>query len=349
MTEYLILAFMSTFLAMLAIFLPRSRHIGVIFIWPTIIFAFFMMGFRDETGGDWVPYLYMYNFVEWYPASVALTHSDPGYMLANIISSMFGFGVYGTNAICGLILSAGIYALAKRQYVPALFVASAVPYLIVVVGHGYTRQAAAIGFMMLAIASIFDRKRLISIVYLILAISFHKTAVAFAPVVLFSIFTGKIASVAITASIVPVLYIAYIANSADSLISAYVEAQMSSAGAAMRLIQVFACAILYLLFIRKNEADKIESRLWTSMSLFALIAFPAALFGPSSTMADRLGLYLLPLQMYVLANIGYYTPFKKISQLVGLVVVLINLFLLIYWLNYAVHAVDWLPYQSVLW
>lgn len=82
--------------------------------------------------------------------------------------------------VCAAIFVIGLAKFALRQPNPWL-VLIAVPYLIIVVAMGYTRQAAAIGLVMWGLAT-FDRGRVRQFAVAVLAaVTFHFTAIAMLP------------------------------------------------------------------------------------------------------------------------------------------------------------------------
>jgi hypothetical protein len=90
-----------------------------------------------------------------------------------------------------------------------------------------------------------------------------------------------------------------------------------------------------------------ESTLWEVLALVAILAVVVTLF--YSTFGDRMGIYLIPLQIYVVSRVPMFIENEAlragsvmgISVLYGLV--------LFVWLNYASHAFYWIPYKSLLW
>jgi hypothetical protein len=82
------------------------------------------------------------------------------------------------------------------------------------------------------------------------------------------------------------------------------------------------------------------------MALLAL-GFVVLLFvSPSSTAVDRMGLYLIPIQLFVLSRLP--DAFPIMSRGVNpatLAVILYSAAVQFVWLNFAAHARYWIPYQ----
>lgn len=82
--------------------------------------------------------------------------------------------------------------------------------------------------------------------------------------------------------------------------------------------------------------------MWKLFSLAAFGCLLLLLVLPSTTAVDRIALYLLPLQVAVLARIAHVYTKQALSRLL---VVLYAFAVQFVWLNYAAHAQYWVPYQ----
>ena len=89
-----------------------------------------------------------------------------------------------------------------------------------------------------------------------------------------------------------------------------------------------------------------QQKLWTNFSYAALFTLVALLVVASSTAVDRLALYLIPLQVFVLDRLPevFRGAGRKNSQLL-LMVIGYSAIIQFVWLNYANNAGYWLPYQ----
>src|SRR5215204_2916829 len=139
------------------------------------------IGLRYQVGGDWNHYLVYLGVMKDWELAQALAYGDPGYMLLNWFAGRNDLGIWFVNTICGCIFSYGLIAFARSQPRPWLALTVAVPYLIVVVAMGYTRQAAAIGFAMLGFVRLGQGSFVRFALCIALGATFHKTATLLLP------------------------------------------------------------------------------------------------------------------------------------------------------------------------
>jgi hypothetical protein len=220
----------------------------------------------------------------------------------------------------------------------------AIPYLIVVVAMGYTRQAAALGLLMVGLASLLRTGSIPRLLFwTAIAALFHKSAVVCLPLVAFTGNRGKFVDLALLASAGLGLYTVLLQDSVELLVKNYIGARYSSAGAAIRISMSLLPSIIFLLFRRRFGFDEAEDKLWRNFSFVAIGATVALLLSPSSTAVDRVALYLLPIQFVVLARI----PGTLVSRSFGtFLVAAYSAAVLFTWLNFAAHAQSWLPYRT---
>lgn len=305
-----------------------------------------MIGLRFEVGADWKPYDYIFRRAALRTFSQTLSQSDPGFALLNWLVQQSGLGIWLVNLVCGALTVWGVAALARREPQPWLCIVLAIPYLIVVVAMGYTRQAAALGLVMVGLASLLNSGSVVRLVmWVALAALFHKSAVICLPFVAFTGNRGKAVDLALLASAGLGLYALLLQDSVDMLVRNYIDARYSSSGAAIRISMSAMPAIIFLLLGRRLGFTESERKLWRNVSLVAIIAAVALVLSPSSTAVDRVALYLLPLQFVVLARV----PDTLVGRNFGTwLVSLYSGAVLFTWLNFAVHAQYWVPYRSWL-
>jgi hypothetical protein len=278
--------------------------------------------------------------------SASLELSDPGYGLLNWVAHQLGFDIWFVNLVCGAIFSWGLVKFARRQPNPWLSVLVAIPYLIIVVAMGYTRQGVAIGFILAGLAAL-DRISMVRFaLYVFGAVLFHKSAVVVLPIAALATSRNRIVTFGLLILLMASLYYVFVAASIDRLVTNYVDAEYESQGAAIRVAMNLPPAILFLIFQKRFELEPAQQKLWRNFSLAALGTLVALWIVASSTAVDRLGLFLIPLQMFVLARLP--TVFRGRGQSNGQVALLVIAYsaaIQFVWLNYANNAAYWLPYQ----
>ena len=142
------------------------------------------------------------------------------------------------------------------------------------------------------------------------------------------------------------LYYLFVQASVDKLMTNYVQAEYQSQGAAIRVAMNLPPAILFLLFNKRFQLGVQQTKLWRNFSLGALLALAMLLFTNSSTAVDRLALYLIPLQMFVLGRLPSAFPDRgRLNMQIIVAIVAYSAAIQFVWLTYAANAGFWVPYQ----
>ena len=90
-------------------------------------------------------------------------------------------------------------------------------------------------------------------------------------------------------------------------------------------------------------------RFWLILSFIAIIlAILAFIFPVFSTPFDRLGLYLIPIQILVFSNIIYIFNNSKKIIVINLFIIAIYFLYQLIWLNFAITKNAWVPYNNIL-
>lgn len=309
-----------------------------------------IIGLRFEVGGDWFNYTEIYDYVSDLSFGSVLQLSDPGYALLNWFSKRIGFGIWFVNLICAFVFCWGLFKFARRQPNPWLVFVVAVPYLIIVVAMGYTRQGVAIGFILAGLAVV-DRTSLLRFtIYILFAAAFHKSAVIVLPLVALAATHKRFVNLGLLMLTAVLVYYLFVSQSMDRLMSSYVEAEFNSQGAAIRVAMNLPPATIFLIFQRRFQLAEEQRKLWRNFSLAAFVALFFLLFLESSTAVDRLALYLIPLQMFVLSRIPEAFPDRRrVNAQILLAIIAYSAAIQFIWLNFATHAEFWLPYRWYLY
>ena len=308
-----------------------------------------VVGFRHEVGGDWFNYFTPIMVAvdkTWVQATMS---TDPAYGLLTWIAANIGGGVYFVNIVCALVFVAGLWVYAQHSPQPWLTMYVAVPYLVIVVAMGYTRQGVAIGLAMIGMVAL-DQGRIFKFTWwLLIAALFHKSALILLPLAVFS--GRKKWQALLGVLLVSVLmYLVLLAEYVDQLIAGYIYEEYSSSGAGIRIAMNALPATLFLMFRHRFGLTTRQKSFWTWMSLGALAFIVLLALSPSSTAVDRVALYWIPLQLFVWSRLPLALGHSPGTQRQWLAVVLAYGCLVQYvWLFYADNRYAWLPYQFYPW
>lgn len=323
------------------------------FFYFFVIFLVILIGLRFEVGGDWFNYIrkyYEYGEVLKFKDFISL--AEPGYGILNYISVYLNIDdTILVNFICAIIffLCLSNFSIKLGNLFFPFYICFT--YTIIVVCTGYTRQSVAIGFSLLAFLSLIDKKILIFLIYIALGALFHKSILIFLILFPFGIeFLAKRSNfLLITYSFVSLLIMTillYYASISEQ--SAYVDvnSEMTSGGVYMRLL-MHVIPVCYYLYYRRSFKEKFENYKLFDYFLLVII-YVMFLAGFLSTLADRLNLFLVFFDLFVLTFI-----YNKVSinqkLLIWFLVFFSNSIVLTLWLNFGKWTqIAWIPYRNYI-
>ena len=325
---------------------PGVRVQGGPLLMFMILLTTLMIGMRYEVGGDWFNYVSIFQDLRYEPIGDILTMSDPGYGLVSWIISRAGMDLWVVNLICAAIFMGGLAKFVRRQPNPWLALLVGVPYLIIVVAMGYTRQAVAIGIILAGLSSPKGRRLTRFWIYVAFAATFHRTAIIVLPLVAMSQTRNRFLMVGIGAAAVLILYYLFVSAEIDELMTNYVEQQYGSEGAGIRVAMNLIPAAIFLIFSKRFGLDDDETKLWRNFAIGAYAALVLLFLSPSSTVVDRLALYLIPLQLIVFARLPvvFGSAGSRNGQLT-IAIIAYSALVQFVWLTSADNADYWLPYK----
>ena len=321
--------------------LPKQQ---VTFAWVAVGVLFtLMMGLRHEVGGDWINYLPQFDDAQRLTLLEVVGKTDPGYVLINWLVGWSGGSIYGVNLVCAAVTMWGTIAFCRRQPNPWLALAIAVPYMLIVVGMGYTRQGVALGFALLGLCALGRGQVLKFIVWVAIGATVHKSAVLLLPIAALATSRNRILTVALVGLSTALMYYLLVADQSERLWVNYVDQQLQSEGGFIRVMMNVVPAVLLIIFRKRLVSDPHERTLWVWIALFAMACLP--LVGLASTAVDRVALYFIPLQLFVFARIP--TLASTVQTRTSLTVGVLAYYALVQfvWLNFATHAYGWVPYK----
>lgn len=312
--------------------------------WVVFFIILIVVGFRSEVGGDWFAYLTYFERVQGIGLLEAFLLKDPGYMLLNYFVYNIGGNIYLVNIFSASIFISALIAFCKKQPRPMLSILMAVPYMVIVVAMGYTRQSLALGFTMFAMVAFINKSPIKFLLWIFIATTFHKTAAIFLFFTLFLDGLNRILVILLFVCISLFTYIFFWLDASTNFYTTYVESGAQSSGTLVRLWMSFIPALLYLIFKRYFDVNKTEHRITLIYSIASILAVMGYLIYPGSTAIDRMAIYLLPLQLLVISRLP--NLFKNNSKTLVVLGIIIYYFLVQFvWLFFSANKAAWLPYK----
>ncbi len=323
----------------------RSVELDGTWITAVLVMAA-LIGLRFEVGADWNNYVSHVFYAQNAPFASVLEGKDPGYQLLNWISAQMGWDILGVNLIGGAVFSIGLAVFCLSLPRPWLALAVSVPYLIIVVAMGYNRQGVALGLVMLGLVALGRRRTGWFLFWVVLGATFHKSAVIMLPIAALSATRNRYWTALWVGVVSVAAYFLLLDDAVESLVRDYVDAQYESQGTMIRLLMNAIPAFILLLWRRRFEFSAAEAVLWQWFAIISLAMLGLFLVSPSSTAVDRVALYMLPLQLVVFAHLPDVLS-HRFRPKVALVVGVLGYYAAVQfvWLNFASHAIDWLPYR----
>jgi len=315
-------------------------------IWTmTGVFLTIIIGWRHHVGGDWNNYLARFNQIHDLSFTQTLEKSDVGYQFLVYWMNAWGFEIYAVNFLSAILFVTGLIVFLRRELNPWLGLTVAIPYLIIVVSMGYTRQGVAVGLVMWALASLHRKQFMKFLFFITLAVSFHKSAILMIAFGIFSHGRGKVLK-ALAVLIAGIgIWLSFVETDSSALWTNYVEAQMQSQGALIRVVLNAIPAILLFIYAKQWKASFNDYTLWAMVAWASLASLVAVNF--ASTAVDRMALYFIPIQMVVYARLPFLAKKSLSSKTTSMLIVLFYALILLVWLNFAVNARYWVPYHHL--
>jgi len=317
----------------------------------TFLVLIVFIGLRHQVGGDWDHYLNnYYDFINLPVTTFLSPREDIGYIFFSWISSEMDWGIYGVNLLCSIIFVSGLLSFCKNQQNPILALTVAIPYLVIVVSMGYTRQSAALGFIFLAIVNFFRGNQIRYLALVAIASLLHKSAIIMAPLAIFvQIKNKRIILVTLIVSIV--LYFLVLEDIFLNVYTNYVlisSSENTSSGALVRLLMNAFAAFIFLILKDRLFFSSLERGFWFWISCIAILALLGNVLTGLTTIIDRFSIYLIPLQLAVFSSLPSITNNPNTKRIITTIILLYFSIVLFVWLNYADHSLYWLPYNNLL-
>ncbi len=305
-----------------------------------------LIGLRVEVGADWSNYYRYLEIAAVQDVATLIGGGDPGYLLLNWLSLKLGAGMFGVNLIGSIFFSAGLVVFCRSLPRPWLGFSVAVPYTVIVLAMGYSRQGMALGFAMLGLVALGRRSTLRFVVWVLLGATFHKSAVLLLPIAALASRGNRYWTAAWIGVTAITAYYVLLADAVDALYAIYVEAQYQSQGALIRLTMNALPAVILLVLRKRFRFSYGEAAVWRWFAIISLLLLAVFFATPASTAVDRVALYMMPLQMVVFSNLPDVVGVRgQRNDQIVLLILLYYAAVQFVWFNFSTHAEYWLPYR----
>lgn len=319
----------------------------VLFIY--LIFLSFFVGLRYEVGKDWGQYSYLFNLIGSLRFIDGVVVTDWGFASLMWFSYQFGLGVSFVNFVCASILISGLWCFIKEMPYKWVAIGAAIPHVVTVMAMDHVRQATALGFVLLALAVLAERRLVLFFLLVLVGALFHRTAIIFFAFGLPLITARK--AILIPGIFVVALFASYglLVDRMEVYQDRYIDSDYGSRGAFVRVLLNAVPSVGFLLLSNRFAIEAPLERALRLMAWAGLIALIALPFSGSAIVVDRLVKYFMPVQFAFFACFisifhGYFWRYF-LSALVGGYF----LFSQWYWLETSDLAQrHWLPYKSIL-
>lgn len=315
------------------------------------LFLIVIVGLRFHVGGDWHNYELDFDLAHHRTLGSLLSEGkEPGYVLAMWLAAELDTELWLVNLIMAIPFCWGLVQLCRQQPNPWLSLLVATPFLIIVIGMGFSRQAAALGFLMAGLAAFVRTGSLLPFILLTIGGSFfHRTVLVFVPIILIATGRSKIVSVFLGLIAIALIYFTVVSSSMEYYQVGYLQGRYDAAGASIRVLMNILPAIVLLLAKDRFYRSAREKMVWKTFAILALISGVALLLISSSVIVDRLGMYLIPLQMFVVGRLPLVASSNGQPSVAWRAAVTAYSAAVLYvWLTYGHYSAGWLPYQNYL-
>ena len=329
-------------------------------LWAGMVISLIaFVGLRYDIGCDWREYSELYDAIKTDNPSIGSDshfidyESLSGYyqwglvyLSINKISAYFDLGLPFVNLICAILMVYGLSKFFHRLAYPWLAWLFATPYLITVVGMGYTRQSVAIGLGYWALSQLEHHKLRNYFLLTLSGATFHISALMLLPLGLIP-YRHKLNWQAISKLSLLILSVILICSLfVDDIVRYATSPSYSSAGGPIRATMTVIPATLLLLNYRKWAYRSDLALIWSALALASIFFFVLTWFW--STLVDRLGLFLIPFQIFCWITLLKIVTNERLRNIYTIILILYFGLVLFVWLNFSHNAHCWTNYENVL-
>ncbi len=324
---------------------PRTR---LLLYRLNLVLIFLFVALRWDVGCDWENYFEHFEVTRNTPFDFFISQREPGYWLMVYYAHYFDLDYIHINVVSALLFFIGLHIFAKTQPDPLGFLIMTFPVLIINLPMSALRQAIAVGFLCIAY-NYFVRRRPIAYLACIAGGSlFHSSILLFgalAPMVRNGFNTRSVVQSVLLS--LPGQYFLFL-DDVELYAERYIDTGIDAAGGLFRGGMLGLVGVLFFIYL-KAPWKRTFPRDYNLMLIGSLVMI--AVFGAtfvSTVIGDRLGYYVQPLQIAILARLPYF-PMGRDSNLVNALPYVGLGAVLVTWANLSsLFDRCYVPYNSIL-
>jgi hypothetical protein len=340
-------------------------------LWATVGVLFILLiGLRYFVGTDFDNYLTYYEnsvteiteaFTGESGINFAIAYGNAtGYMFLNSFAQSLGIwglhGIYLVNTFCATIFVIGLVKFCRKQPLPWVALAVSVPFMVCAVAMGYTRQSVALGCLMWGWSLLRPGNEYKYVALILFGSTFHLSVIAALPFVLVT--RDSIPRIIYPIGGLIIAYMTYGLASMDLSVSAgptkgtvenlavvfqYTATRGSPGGPIRTYMNVLPVLVAFLYWNRiKMMSMDTDMKLIKWIAIATFMCLPALLY--STTLTDRMGLYLMPIQLALWPRIIAAQKTQLLRSTFASSVLSFYCLVLYVFFHFANHSHFWLPY-----
>ncbi|MFN4113447.1 MAG: EpsG family protein [Sphingomonadaceae bacterium] len=334
--------------AVLAYLTGRQTQAGIGLLVVFLLFTA-VIGLRYEIGPDWWAYLNQLRVMPQQSLGTLAERGELGWAILVQFSDSMGWGIHGLAIASGLVFCIGLFAIARACQEPMLAVVAAVPYLSIAVAMSGMRQAMAIGIVFFLIAKWYRYPVWLKIVLVLVAASFHFSALALLLVV--ALDSRMQLGRRIVAGAFVFAVVAWQVSTSDIRVDRYTrtyfeDGAAASAEGALYHVLLTAVPCLAYFFMRRRWIELYgRISIIDILAAIGVIALVFVFFFPTAT--DRMTLYFSAVALIIQGNFPQLWRGRTEQMLVRTGIVVLNAVAMMTFLIAGNKAGSFVPYKSV--
>ena len=329
---------------------------NILFI-NTLLYLIFLIGLRNNIGGDWWLYEKLFYQIDlnesvFYLISNAWKKTELGFYLINVLIRKLNLSFHYVNFIVSLIFFINLSVYLKQFDNKFFGLLLAFPIIILVIHAGFTRQSIALSFFLLASHFFIKNNSFLYLIAIMFGFLFHFSILIFLPLVLFIRSKSQNLYLFLFLFFLIILILMF-GSRFVALFDIYINQSNNLSnfdypkGARFRVGINVLVSFIFLLLFKKLNLKESEKFFYLFISFLTILSFPLILY--FAVFIDRINFYFTILQIFVLNKIVENIFLNnKLKEMTILLISLFYFIILFIWSNFAINAKYWDNYTNYL-